>query len=312
MRNSKKITLGFIWLCLVSGCSEKTEPPAGETVAIRVDNLVLTLNEFNGFFETFERGFEKEDDQDDTAIRETRLGFLLQLVEEMIILRRADELSLEISPQELDAAVRDFKKDYPGEAFEDMLLRQAVPFETWKERLKRRLLVEKVIRKDVLKENAAAPEEIREYYEKHRNEWGHEEQVRARHILLPGADEANSVLERLQKGQDFAAEARLHSTAPDAVNGGDMGYVARGQLPDSLEKLLFDLKPGDLSSVIKTPYGFHIFLVVEKREKGVPSMEACIEKITKGMQNERLEAAYGPWLVQLRERYDIEVNKEII
>ena len=166
--------------------------------------------------------------------------------------------------------------------------------------------------KDVLKENAAAPEEIREYYEKHRNEWGHEEQVRARHILLPGADEANSVLERLQKGQDFAAEARLHSTAPDAVNGGDMGYVARGQLPDSLEKLLFDLKPGDLSSVIKTPYGFHIFLVVEKREKGEPSMEACIEKITKGMQNERLEAAYGPWLVQLRERYDIEVNKEII
>ncbi|UCG79991.1 MAG: SurA N-terminal domain-containing protein, partial [Desulfobacterales bacterium] len=141
MLKCKKIAIGFLTLLLVSGCSTKTETSGEDRIAIRVDNRVLTLAQFNEYFEVINTGFDREDDQDGIAIRQARLRFLLQLVEEMIILRRADELHLEISPQELDEAVLDFKKDYPETAFEDLLFKQAVPFEAWKERLKRRLLV---------------------------------------------------------------------------------------------------------------------------------------------------------------------------
>jgi parvulin-like peptidyl-prolyl isomerase len=312
MLKCKKIAIGFLTLLLVSGCSTKTETSGEDRIAIRVDNRVLTLAQFNEYFEAINTGFDREDDQDGIAIRQARLRFLLQLVEEMIILRRADELHLEISPQELDEAVLDFKKDYPETAFEDLLFKQAVPFEAWKERLKRRLLVEKVIRKELLNEDSATPEEIKDYYDKHREEWSHGEEVRAHHILVPSEGLAKKVLERLQNGHDFATLSRLHSLAPEALDGGDMGYVARGQLPSSLEEPLFDLEPGDVSSVIQTPYGFHIFCVVEKRETRVPNIEACIERIRQGMQKERMEAAYGPWLAKLRSRCDIEINKEII
>jgi len=312
MINCEKIAIGLVILCLIAGCSNKSDTSAEDQVVIRVDNRVLTLAEFNEYFEPIRMSCDKEQAQNGVTMREARLGFLLQLVEEMIILRRADEIRLNISPRELDDAVRDLQKDYPEAGFEYLFLKQAISFEAWKERLKKRLLVEKVIRKELLKEVSVTPQEIKDYYDKHWKEWSHGKEIRARHILLPGEDQAKNILEQLQKGDDFATLARLHSVAPEAQNGGDMGYVVRGQLPENLEKPLFDLEQGAVSRVVKTPYGFHIFQVIEKRETSKPKIEECIERIKQGIKKERLETAYGPWLSRLRSRYRIEINEEVI
>lgn len=309
---SKKIAIGFLTILLASGCSSKGDRSAQDQVVIRVDNRVLTLAEFNEYFEPISMSCDKEDGQNNDAIREARLRFLLQLVEEMIILRRADELHLSVSPQELDDAVREIQEDYPKAGFEDMFLKQAVSFKAWRQRLERRLLVEKVMRKELLKEEPVTPEEIRDYYDRHREEWSCGEEVRARHILLPTEDQAKKVLEQFQNGETFSTLARRHSIAPEAQYDGDMGYVVRGQLPGCLEAPLFDLEPGDVSPVIQTPYGFHIFQVIEKRETRVPNIEESIERIKQEILKERLEAAYGPWLAELRSRYHIEMNAEMI
>ncbi len=312
MINCEKIAIGLVILCLISGCSNKSDTSVENQVVIRVDDRVLTLAEFNEYFEPIRMSCDKEQAQNSITLREARLGFLMQLVEEMIILRRADELHLHISVQELDEALRGFQKDYPEAGFEYLFLRQAISFEAWKERLKKRLLMEKVIRKELLKEVSVTPQEIKDYYDKHWKEWSHGKEIRARHILLPSEDQAKNILERLQNGDDFATLARLHSVAPEAQNGGDMGYLVRGQLPGSLEKPLFDLEQGAVSPVVKTPYGFHIFQVIEKRETSKPKIEECIERIKQGIKKERLGTAYGPWLAKLRSRYRIEINQEVI
>jgi parvulin-like peptidyl-prolyl isomerase len=312
MIKCEKIAIGLVILCLISGCSKKSDMSAEDQVVIRVDNRVLTLAEFNEYFEPIRMSCDKEQAQNGVTMREARLGFLLQLVEEMIVLRRADELHLDISPRELDEAVRDFQKGYPEAGFEYLFLKQAISFEAWQERLKKRLLVEKVIRKELLKEVSVTPQEIKDYYDKHWKEWSHGKEIRARHILLPSEDEATNILKRLQNGDDFATLARLHSIAPDAQNGGTMGYVVLGQLPGCLEEPLFHLERGTVSPVVKTPYGFHIFQVMEKRETSKPKIEECIERIKQGIKKERLGTAYGPWLARLRSRYRIEINKEVI
>jgi peptidyl-prolyl cis-trans isomerase C/foldase protein PrsA len=236
----------------------------------------------------------------------------LQLVEEMIIIKRAEELHLSISPEELDEAVREIQEEYPQEDFEDMFLKKAISFEAWKERLGKRLLVEKVMRKELLQEDSISIEEMRDYYSKHREEWSRGEEIRARHILLSTEDQAKKVLHSLQNGEAFTTLARQHSIAPEARFDGDLGYVVRGELPSSMEAPLFELEPGEVSSVVKTPYGFHIFQVVEKRKTPVPNIEASVERIKQEILKERIEAAYGPWLAELRSRYHIEVNMEMI
>jgi len=160
MRNCGKIAIGLVILCLISGCSGKGSTSAQDQVVIRVDDCVLTLAEFNEYFEPIRMSCDKEEAKNSVALQDARLSFLLQLVEEMIILRRADELQLHVSPQELDEAVRDFQEDYPESGFEHLFLKQAISFEAWKERLKKRLLVEKVIRIELLKEVSITPQEI--------------------------------------------------------------------------------------------------------------------------------------------------------
>jgi len=312
MRNLRKAVIVAFVLLLVSGCSNRGDPGAEGGTVIQVDDHVLTLAEFNEFFEPLRMSYAKEHTGNGLALQQARLRFLLQLLEEMIVLRRAEELDLHVSSEELEQTVGHMQRDYGEESFKAMFMKQAVSLETWKERLKRQLLIDKVTRQELQKKISVTPEEIRDYYEQHREEWAQGKQIRVHQILLPDKETAKLVLEKLKKGEDFTILARVHSIAPESQQGGDMGYIARGQLPKCMEDPLFRLKKDTVSPVIKTPYGFHIFKVIEKKAAGEPRIEDWIEKIRARIQQERLEAAYGPWLTKLRSRYTITVNKEII
>jgi parvulin-like peptidyl-prolyl isomerase len=277
-----------------------------------VDNHVLTLSEFNAFFEPLKMSYGTEENGADHSLREARARFLLELIEEMIVLRRAEELGLRVSPGEVQEAVDTVEGDYDEESFQHMFMKQAISLEAWKERVRRQLLVEKVLNQDINVLITVTPDEIRQYYDEHREEWSRGDQVRVRHILLSSKKQAEDVLKRIRNGEDFAVLAGQYSTAPESSQGGDLGYVQRGTLPESLEGPIFSLAHDRVSPVIKTPYGYHIFKVIEKRQAGRQTMDDWIEEIRERIKNQKLETAYGPWLTELRSRYKITVNKEII
>lgn len=311
----KKATLTIFLVNLVlflSGCSGKNGAGTEGLPVISVDDHVLTLSEFNEYFEPLKMSYGREENEDDSSLREARARFLLELIEEMIILRRAEELGLQVSSAEMQQALENLEGDYDDQSLKEMFMRQAISLETWKERVRRQLLVKKVLNQELGEGIAVTPEEMRQYYDDHHQEWGRGEQVRVRQILLPSQKQANEVLKKIKDGEDFAAIARQYSTAPEATMGGDMGYVARGQLPEKLEDPIFSLEPNRVSPVIHTSYGYHIFKVVEKRPAGKPRMDDRIEEIRKRLTKEKIEAAYGPWLAKLRSRYKITVHKEII
>jgi hypothetical protein len=84
---------------------------------------------------------------------------------ELIILERATELGLSVSDEELEKAVADIKKDYPEDSFEKTLLEYAVSYETWQDRLRKRLLMEKVIQQELEDQIVITSEDIAKYYE---------------------------------------------------------------------------------------------------------------------------------------------------
>jgi peptidyl-prolyl cis-trans isomerase C len=120
-------------------------------------------------------------------------------------------------------------------------------------------------------------------------------------------EEARKVEELLRAGTDFAALAREKSTAPEAERGGDLGYFAMGEMPAEFN-VVFGLPKGGISGVVKSPYGFHIFRLEDKRHAGKMGLDEVSKGIADKLRREKEDARYKQWLKELRARTKFEVN----
>ena len=152
------------FLFLFSGCGEKSSG-LGNEVLIRVGDRVVTVLDFNEAFEISKIAFDSTSEQADD-LREAQLRLLNELILEVILLERADEIGINVTDSELEKAVAAIKSDYPPGEFEETLLEFAVSYDTWESRLKTRLTMEKVIEKELENRISITPEDIAEYYKK--------------------------------------------------------------------------------------------------------------------------------------------------
>jgi len=148
-----------------SGCMNSGSNSGDENL-IQVRDRVLTVIEFNQAFEISKTAYPHNLRFDPDDFRNAQLRLLNQLMVEMIILERAEDLGLYISDEEVAKAVADIKKDYPEDTFEKTLLEFAVPYESWEARLKNRLLMEKVVDSELKDQIAISSEDIADYYKK--------------------------------------------------------------------------------------------------------------------------------------------------
>ena len=129
------------------------------------------------------------------------------------------------------------------------------------------LLVEKYTYA-LVKDIEVEDEEIQEYYRENKKEFLLPERVKVSQILLPNEVKAVEILESLEKGdpEEFKKMARNQSIGVEAARGGEMGVFAMGQLPEEMEKAIFALEEGEMSPVLESSYGFHIFRLDSRYE----------------------------------------------
>jgi peptidyl-prolyl cis-trans isomerase SurA len=141
-------------------------------------------------------------------------------------------------------------------------------------------------------------------------------QTRARHILLKTSEvvseeEARRRLEglreRITAGADFAELARLNSEDGTAALGGDLGWVYPGDTVPEFERAMAALKPGEMSGVVRTPFGFHLIRVEERRAADV-SLERRRQQARQALRERKAEDAFQEWLRQLRDRTYVELR----
>ena len=154
------LLFGFLGSCMNSGSNPDNEP------LIRVQDRILTVLDFNKAFEIAKTAYPHNFEDEPEEVRNARLRLLNQLVVEMIIIVRAEELGLSISSEEIHKAVTEIKGDYPEDTFEKALLESAVSYESWEARLKNRLLMQKVVDNELKNLIEITPEDIASYYEK--------------------------------------------------------------------------------------------------------------------------------------------------
>lgn len=158
--------LPLILLAVAAGCdSGGRAAPAPERYRVRVGETGVTATTFQEVFEISKTAYVHDDITRTEVLQQARRAFLNQMVERLTLLERARELELRVSESELDQAVAAARSGYPEGAFERMLLESAIAFDTWKEELRVRLLMERAVEADLAARISVSAEEVRTFLE---------------------------------------------------------------------------------------------------------------------------------------------------
>jgi peptidyl-prolyl cis-trans isomerase C len=150
---------------------------------------------------------------------------------------------------------------------------------------------------------AATDAAMKKVYEEAVKQQGNEQEVRARHILVPTEAEAKTILAEIKKGTDFAEMAKQKSKDPGAAaEGGDLGYFTKDQMVPEFAEQAFKMNKGDVSDPVKSQFGWHIIKVEDKRTKPAPTFEAVKDQVEQYVTR-RAQAEY---ITKLRETAKVE------
>lgn len=305
-----------------------------------VNNEVITMEDFNKktapMLEQYRRVYKGADIED--KIKEMKKELLQQMVEEKVLRQEAKNAKIVISKQDIQKGVDEVKKRFnPADDFKeykDELAKQGYTEKGFENDIKEQLMVMKLIEKEV-KDKVAPPteDEVKKYYEDHKADMKQEEQVKASHILIRCDEKADlktqsealkkiqDVQAKLKKGEDFAALAKQYSEDPGSKdNGGDLGFFTKETMVPEFSKAAFALKPGQVSDIVKTPFGYHIIKVTETKPAKMLTLDDEVGvggekkvKVKDYLQNivyqEKMEKKFEEWMKGLREKAKIVTNE---
>jgi peptidyl-prolyl cis-trans isomerase C len=276
-------------------------------VIAQVDNDQITVDEFNR--EVKELVLEPSKEMKGRGIANLKEAYLDQVIERKILVQEARRLGIKVSSEELNQAIAEIKKDYPGEGFGEKLGLKGVTLEEWKSRLEEKLLAEKMIRHALYYQGEVDEKEVSQYYEGHLSSFQIPEKVRARQIVVATEEEAIQILNQLKRGDNFEKLAMKKSLGPEKVEGGDLGYFSKGERPSEFDRV-FTLEIGAISEVIKSPYGFHIFKLDEKIEPRQIPFEEAKSGVLQKLRQKKGEEEYQRWFKGLKGKAKVKINRK--
>ncbi|MBW2477534.1 MAG: peptidylprolyl isomerase [Deltaproteobacteria bacterium] len=300
----RALLFGFCLFVLI-GCEshqQEAVPPL-----LLVNGEQLSREEF---LESFKRTLHPEQQLSQVEHEELQRSFLVQLIDRMLMHAEARRLRVFVSPAEVDAAMTSYRLDYPDDetVLHEMLEERGLSMQEWQAELRESLILEALLDKAVYPKVTISEDEISEYYETHREEFDRPAQVRARQIVVADEAEGQRLLGLLRQGEGFASLAQQYSLSPEASEGGDLGFFSPGKMPPEFDAVVFDLPVGKISDLVKSEYGYHLFLVEEKRTAARLDRQEAAEKIRHQLLLKKRETAYHDWLQGLRSEAQITVD----
>ena len=259
---------------------------------------------------SYEQAFADQD----PAQREAQLvDWSKENVIERVLLRQEAKRNGEPVPAgDLEAAFARLKQQYekPEDLYKDL---NAVTDDSIKTMIEVQMKVERKINSVYAGVSEPSESEIRDYYEQNKERFTTGEQIRVAHIVKYvnwQTDEATALgviteaHREIDAGTPFEAVVGKYTDCAD--NGGDLGYVARGQLVEEFEDVAFHLNAGQVSDVFRTRFGFHIVKLYDRQAPTVPPLRAIRGQIVDEVKEQKREQALGDYLDALRSRARVE------
>lgn len=330
MRTRPFLTLALAGTLLLSACSDSFKSnyfaPTAALVCGAVDCTPIAEQDVNEAFTKTAAAARQAETFQGPEGDQNRLSAQREILADLIMrevgLQQARVMGIQVPEADIEERVQQIRSQFESEqAFAEQMETEDLSIEDLRTFIRRELIFTRV-QEEVTKDAAPTEEEVAEFYELNRSQF--EAQVRIAHIVVcenfdqearrctpsPGDEElARDIVTRAREGEDFAELARQYSVdTVSAANGGELGYLSRGDLVGPLEEAAFNLfEPGDISEPVRTDFGLH---VVKLLEVGQP-LEAARDRIADNLQVEQETKAFEDWLNDALKDARINVNPRL-
>jgi len=252
--------------------------------------------------------------------KEMEAQVLDQLIGSELLWQEAKKEGIQVESKVVDERLAQWKKRFPtDEACKKALEEMNISEDQVRADIQRNLAIEKLIVQRIVDKIAVPEKEAKEYYDAHTDMFKQPEQVHASHILIkvdPEAkqsdkDEALKKIKEIQqkekKGEDFGELAKANSQCPSSSKGGDLGFFGRGQMVPPFEEAAFSLKPGEVSDIVKTRFGYHLIKVTDKKPESTVPFEDIKGRIEQYLKQGEVQKEVRELVDELRKDAKVEI-----
>jgi peptidyl-prolyl cis-trans isomerase SurA len=289
-----------------------------EEIVARVNNEIITRSSYqHEQQQLLDEAKQQDPAHADQIAAEESKDVLRGLIDRQLLLQKGKDLEI-TADTELIKQLDEMRKQMKMDSMDDLekaAEAQGVSFEDFKQDMRNKIITQQVIQHEVGGRINISKDEEQKFYEQHKSDLEHPEQVRLSEILIStdqaGDDpqkiaaagtKANDLLKQIRAGASFEDVAKKSSDGTTAAEGGDLGDpFERGKLAKPLEDATFAMKKGDVSDVIRTKQGFVILKVTDHQMAGVPAMNEIENKLQEAVYMQKLQPALRDYLTKLRE-----------
>jgi len=264
------------------------------------------------------RGITLTDDQ----MPELKYEVLENLISTELLYQESQKSGIKIEEKEVDETYEDQKQkgQFGTDAeFEEALKQSNKSIATYRSEIKQGLAIDRFIKTKFTDNTVVSDSEAKTYYDNNSAYFQQPAQVKVSHIMIKAAsnadqsqkDEARNkieqVLKRVKTGDNFESLAREVSEDNNTKNnGGDLGYIYKGQTPQSFEDAAFALKKDEISDIVETDSGYHIIKLTDKIDARTIGYEEAKDDIISSLKTSKVNSAVNKYIIALRNRSTIE------
>jgi peptidyl-prolyl cis-trans isomerase C len=255
----------------------------------------------------------------DSQLSAIRKQVLENLINVELLYQQSQKEGIKVDEAAINQQLSTLKGRFTSEAeFTAALGKMNMSEAALKSRLKREMAIQQFIEKEFAQKVTVSEEEIKAYYDGHPDSFKQPEQVQASHILIkvdPQMDESQKaearkklegVKQKLQKGEDFVSLAKEFSQCPSSSKGGDLGYFRRGQMVKPFEEAAFALKPGEVSDIVETRFGYHLIKVIDKKPETTIAYHLVKDRLEHHLKEKKVQEEAGLYAEKLKENAKVE------
>jgi len=296
---------------------EEIKYPEGTIAA--VNGEAITQEELDMELSMAQQQFAGMDKLDDEQLAKIKEDLLESLISRKALYQESQKKGIEVDNATIDERLANMKEQFPKEdEFKAMLEKMHFTEDSLKTQLRKGMAIQKLMEREVVSNLKISDKDTKDYYDEHMDLFKQPEKIQASHILVKvkqGSDESvkAEALKKIQKiqkelkaGGDFAELAKKYSDCPSSANGGDLGYFGRGQMVKPFEDAAFSLKPGEVSDITETDFGYHLIKAGDKKTEVITDYKDVKEKLAQYLKQMKTKEEVKKYIESLKEKAKIE------